>query len=216
MSLNPVIEKLGRPIRLALIGGGPGSFIGRMHRSAARLDGRYDMVAAVLSSNPEKSRSAGLEIGIPADRAYSDVNDMLSAEAARKFGIERPKAAILAATEKVSPAMPATLDAAILAQMARRGQIRGVDVDGPLALDVALSEEAAAVKGVESPVAGNADILIFPDIEAGNIFYKAVTKLAGGRLGAVVAGAAAPCVLTSRADDEETKFLSIVLGCLLG
>ena len=136
-------------------------------------------------------------------------------EAARKFGIERPKAAILAATEKVSPAMPATLDAAILAQMARRGQIRGVDVDGPLALDVALSEEAAAVKGVESPVAGNADILIFPDIEAGNIFYKAVTKLAGGRLGAVVAGAAAPCVLTSRADTEESKFLSIALGCRL-
>ncbi|RKX77418.1 MAG: gfo/Idh/MocA family oxidoreductase [Spirochaetes bacterium] len=88
MSLNPVIEKLGRPIRLALIGGGPGSFIGRMHRSAARLDGRYDMVAAVLSSNPEKSRSAGLEIGIPADRAYSDVNDMLSAEAARKDGAD--------------------------------------------------------------------------------------------------------------------------------
>ncbi len=139
-----------------------------------------------------------------------------AAEAARKFGIERPKAAILAATEKVSPRMPATIDAAVLAQMARRGQIQGVEVDGPLALDVALSEEAARVKGVDSPVAGRADILVFPTIEAGNIFYKAVTKLAGGRLGAVVAGAAAPCVLTSRADDEETKFLSIVLGCLLG
>ncbi len=139
-----------------------------------------------------------------------------AAGAARKFGIERPKAAILAATEKVSPKMPATIDAAVLAQMARRGQIQEVQVDGPLALDVAISGEAARVKGVESPVAGKADILIFPNIEAGNIFYKAVTKLAGGRLGAVVAGAAAPCVLTSRADDEETKFLSIVLGCLLG
>lgn len=139
-----------------------------------------------------------------------------AAEAARKFGIERPKAAVLAATEKVSPRMPATIDAAVLAQMARRGQIQGVEVDGPLALDVAISEEAAKVKGVDSPVAGRADILVFPSIEAGNIFYKAVTKLAGGRLGAVVAGAAAPCVLTSRADDEETKFLSIVLGCLLG
>ncbi len=137
-------------------------------------------------------------------------------QAARKFGIERPRAAVLAATEKVSPAMPATLDGAVLAQMARRGQIGDAEVDGPLALDVALSEEAAAVKGLESPVAGKADILLFPTIEAGNIFYKAVTKLAGGRLGAVVAGAAAPCVLTSRADDEETKFFSIVLGCLLG
>ncbi len=88
MSLNPVIEKLGRPVRLALIGGGPGSFIGRMHRSAARLDGRYDIVAAVLSSNPERARKAGIEIGLPEDRAYSDVTAMLTAEAARDDGAD--------------------------------------------------------------------------------------------------------------------------------
>ncbi len=139
-----------------------------------------------------------------------------AAGAARKFGIDRPKAAVISATEKVSSAMPSTMDGAVLAQMARRGQIGDLEVDGPLALDVALSKDSALVKGIRSPVAGEADILLFPNIEAGNAFYKAVTKLAGGRLGAVVAGAAAPCVLTSRADDEETKFLSIVLGCLLG
>jgi len=88
MSLNPVIEKLGRRIRLALIGGGPGSFIGRMHRSAARLDGRYDIVAAVLSSDPVKSRKAGAEIGLSEERAYSDVDTMLSAEKARENGAD--------------------------------------------------------------------------------------------------------------------------------
>lgn len=88
MSLNPVIETLGRRIRLALIGGGPGSFIGRMHRTAARLDGRYDIVAGVLSSNPDKSRQAGIELGIAADRAYPDVQAMLTAESARKDGVD--------------------------------------------------------------------------------------------------------------------------------
>jgi len=88
MSLNPVIEKLGRPIRLALIGGGPGSFIGRMHRSAGRLDGHYEIVAGVLSSDPEKSRNAGMEIGLPENRSYSDVSDMLSAETKRRDGAD--------------------------------------------------------------------------------------------------------------------------------
>jgi predicted dehydrogenase len=86
MSLNPVIEKIHRPVRLAVIGGGPGSFIGRMHRTAARLDGMYDIVAGVLSSNPEKSHQAGLEIGLDKDRACSDVPAMLSAEAIAAAG----------------------------------------------------------------------------------------------------------------------------------
>ena len=88
MSLNPVIEKLGRPIRLALIGGGPGAFIGRMHRTAARLDGKYDIVAGVLSSKPEKSKTAGIEIGLDPDRAYPDVQTMLAAEKAREDGAD--------------------------------------------------------------------------------------------------------------------------------
>jgi phosphate butyryltransferase len=136
-------------------------------------------------------------------------------EAARSFGIEQPRAALIAASEKISDKMPATTDAALIAQMAACGQIKGAIVDGPLALDVALSPEACEIKGLDSPVGGAADILVFPNIETGNVFYKAATLLAGARLAAVVVGTTAPCVLTSRADDEQTKFLSIALGCRL-
>lgn len=135
--------------------------------------------------------------------------------AARSFGIETPRVAVLAASEKVSERMQATLDAAVLAKMADRGQIKGALVDGPLALDVALSPEACAIKGLKSPVEGAADVLIFPNIETGNVFYKTSSILAGARMAAAVVGTSAPCVLTSRADDEESKFLSIALGCRL-
>ena len=97
----------------------------------------------------------------------------------------------------------------------RASAFPGAIVDGPLALDVALSPEACAIKGLDSPVGGAADILVFPNIESGNVFYKAATLLAGARLAAAVVGTSAPCVLTSRADDEESKFLSIALGCRL-
>ncbi len=135
--------------------------------------------------------------------------------AAHSFGIAEPKVALLAASEKVSERMPATADAAIIAKMAERGQIKGALVDGPLALDVALSPEACATKGLRSAVAGDADVLIFPNIETGNAFYKSATILGGARLAAVVVGASAPCVLTSRADSEESKFFSIAMGCRL-
>ena len=133
-------------------------------------------------------------------------------EVAATLGVENPKVAIIAATEKVSVKMQPTVDAAILRTMAERGQIKGALVDGPLALDVAVSPECCKIKGLKSPVGGDADILIFPNIEAGNSFYKSVTQIAKGRLAAIVAGTAAPCVLTSRADDEDSKFLSIVLA----
>ncbi len=136
-------------------------------------------------------------------------------DAAHAFGIEDPKVALVAATEKVNPKMPACVDAAIITQMNRRGQIAGATVDGPLALDVALSPEACAIKGLASPVGGAADCLLFPDIEAGNVFYKGATILGGGRLAAAVVGTTAPCVLTSRADTEESKYFSIALGCRL-
>ena len=136
-------------------------------------------------------------------------------EAARSFGIAEPRAALIAATEKVSPKMPATQEAAEIAAMAQAGRFPGAIVDGPLALDVALSPEACAIKGLTSSVDGRADILVFPNIETGNIFYKSSTLLAGGRLAAAVVGTTAPCVLTSRADSEESKFLSIALGCRL-
>mgnify|MGYP001093108343 FL=1 len=134
---------------------------------------------------------------------------------AHKLGIEKPKAVLLSAVEKVNPKMASTTESAIIAKMADRGQIKGAIVDGPLALDVAFSEESAKIKGLVSPVAGDADILVFPSIEAGNIFFKTCTYLAKAELGAVVAGATCPCVLTSRGDSEDTKFYSIALASLL-
>jgi phosphate butyryltransferase len=136
-------------------------------------------------------------------------------DAAHAFGIAEPRVALIAATEKVNPKMPACVDAALITQMSRRGQITGAIVDGPLALDVACSPEACAIKGLVSPVDGSADCLVFPNIETGNVFYKATTVLGGARLAAAVVGTTAPCVLTSRADSEESKFLSIALGCRL-
>ena len=135
--------------------------------------------------------------------------------AAHGFGIKQPRAAIIAATEKVNPGMKATVHAAEIAEMARKGKISGAIVDGPLALDVALSPEACRIKGLKSPVAGSADILVFPNIESGNVFYKSSTILAGARLAAVVMGTIVPCVLTSRAASEESKFRSIAMGCRL-
>jgi phosphate butyryltransferase len=136
-------------------------------------------------------------------------------DVAHKLGIDKPKAVFLSAVEKVNPKMPSTTESAIISKMAERGQITGAVVDGPLALDVAFSEESAQIKGIKSPVAGDADILVFPSIEAGNIFFKACTYLAKGELGAIVAGATCPCILTSRSDSEDTKFFSIALGSLL-
>jgi phosphate butyryltransferase len=136
-------------------------------------------------------------------------------DAAHSFGIEKPKVALLAANEKVSDKMPATMDAAIISKMAERGQIKGAIVDGPLALDVALSREACEIKGLVSIVDGDADVLIFPNIETGNVFYMAATVLGGASLAAVVVGTSAPCILTSRADSEDSKFFSIALGCRL-
>jgi phosphate butyryltransferase len=135
-------------------------------------------------------------------------------DVAHRLGIETPKAALICAVEKVNPKMVPTMDAAIISKMADRGQIKNAIVDGPLALDIALSKESADIKGIRSPVAGDADILVFPTIETGNVFFKASTYLAGGELAALVAGADCPCILTSRADSEDSKFYSIALGAL--
>lgn len=136
-------------------------------------------------------------------------------ELAHQLGIDRPRVAAIAAVENVNAEMPATIDAAALAKMADRGQIKGCVVDGPLALDNALVPEAARRKGITSPVAGCADILLMPDIEAGNVLYKALGLLARWPLAAVILGASAPVVLTSRADSDETKFNSIALAAAI-
>lgn len=125
-----------------------------------------------------------------------------------------PKVAILCAVETPNIKMPPTLDAALLAQMNKRNQIQDCLVDGPFALDNAISETAAKIKGIESPVAGDADVLIMPNIEAGNIFGKALTYYAHLRVAHVVMGAKAPILITSRADTAEVKLHSIALGII--
>ncbi len=134
---------------------------------------------------------------------------------AQRLGVEEPKVAILAATEMVNPKIPTTLDAANLAKMADRGQIKGGIVDGPLALDNAISLESARIKGIKSEVAGCADILIAPDIEAGNMLAKALTYFAKARMAGIVVGGKSPLIVASRSDPHETKLVSMALGVLL-
>jgi phosphate butyryltransferase len=135
--------------------------------------------------------------------------------ARKAVGVEKPKVAILGAIEVVNLKMEATIHAALLAKMNERGQIKNCTVDGPFALDNAVSKEAAEHKGIVSPVAGDADVLIMPDIEAGNIFYKAMVFLAGAKVASAIIGAKCPVALTSRADSDETKLLSLALTCLM-
>ncbi|MEO9780605.1 MAG: bifunctional enoyl-CoA hydratase/phosphate acetyltransferase [Sedimentitalea sp.] len=130
------------------------------------------------------------------------------------LGIEQPKAGILSAVETVNPAIPSTLDAAILSKMADRGQITGGLVDGPLAMDNAVDLGAAATKGITSLVAGRADILVAPNMEAGNMLAKELTFLAQARAGGVVMGAKCPIILTSRSDDEQSRLASCAIAAL--
>lgn len=137
-------------------------------------------------------------------------------DVARKLGFERPKAAILAATEKINyPAMPATLDGDILTKMASQGEFGDAEVLGPISLDLAMSREVAACKRFDSPVAGCADILLTPNIEAGNILYKSLSTLGGCTMAAVVVGSRVPVVVPSRGDTDASKFHSIALASLL-
>ena len=134
---------------------------------------------------------------------------------AKSVGVTTPKVAIIAATEQVLSSQPATMEAAQLAKMAERGQIKGCIADGPLALDVAIDLESAQIKGMESPVAGDADCLLFPNIESGNVFYKANSKLVVGvRQAGILVGAKVPCVLSSRADSTDTKLNSIAVAAM--
>lgn len=134
---------------------------------------------------------------------------------AKGIGIEIPNVAVVCAVETVNPDMQATLDASVLSKMCERGQIKGCKVDGPLAIDNAISEEAARHKGIESQVAGNADIILVPNIEAGNVMYKTLTYTSSAKNGGILAGASAPVILTSRADSPESKLYSIALAALV-
>jgi phosphotransacetylase len=133
---------------------------------------------------------------------------------AKAFGVERPKVAILAAVETVNSRMPATLDAAALCKMAERGQIKGGVLDGPLAFDNAISKDAAKTKGIVSEVAGDPDILVAPDLEAGNMVAKQLSFLANADSAGLVLGARVPVILTSRADSLRSRIASCAVAVL--
>ncbi len=134
---------------------------------------------------------------------------------AHALGIEKPKVGMLAASEQTLPKMQACVDAAIISKMAERGQIKGAYVDGPLAFDLMVDAESVKIKKLVSPVAGDVDCVVFPNIESGNVFYKSITRFGGASLGALVVGAKVPAVLSSRGDTTETKMYSIALGATL-
>ena len=134
---------------------------------------------------------------------------------AHSVDIDNPKVAVVCAKEKVNPKMPATVEAKELEEMNKRGEISGCIVGGPFALDNAVSKDAAELKGINHPVAGDADIILAPDIEGGNILYKALNFLAKSKSAGIIVGAKAPVVLTSRADSDEAKLNSIAFAVLM-
>ena len=136
-------------------------------------------------------------------------------EACHKIGIDNPKVAVIAAVEVVNAKMEATVHAAMLKTMSDRKQFNGCIVDGPLAIDNAINKEAAEHKGIESVVAGDCDMILAPNLEAGNMFYKSLNFLGGASVAAVIMGAAVPIVLTSRADSESSKMHSIALAAAM-
>lgn len=134
---------------------------------------------------------------------------------ARFLGITTPKVGLQAASEQTLPKIPSCADAAIISKMADRGQIKGANIEGPLGFDLIIDKESAEIKGIDCDVCGDADCILFPNIEAGNVFYKTLVKLMGSELCAIVMGARVPCVLTSRGDSERSKLYSIALAALL-
>jgi phosphate butyryltransferase len=135
-------------------------------------------------------------------------------QTANTLGIEEPKVALLAPSEQLLPKVVSSVEAAALSEMGQNGELAKALYQGPLALDVAIDPESVKIKKLTGPVAGDADCLLFPNIESGNVFFKACTKFGGAELAAMVAGPTAPCVLTSRGDTALTKKYSIALACL--
>lgn len=205
---------------------------GRAHILMKGMVGTADYLRAILDKNDGLRKGTLLShIGFFESKFYhkliavTDAAQNIQPELADKVAIinnavdlfhrlsnENPKIAVLAAIEGVNPKMPATLDAAALTVMNQRNQIKGCTIDGPLALDNAISKEAAEHKGIISEVAGDADLLFAPNIEVGNVLYKSITYFGGASVAAIILGATVPIVLTSRADNERSKLLSIALA----
>lgn len=155
----------------------------------------------------------GVNIHPTADQKLQIIQNAV--DVAHRLGVQDPKVALLAASELLSPHIPAALDALALAKMAEQGWVEGALVDGPLALDTAVSPEAAAIAEAKGPVAGHADILIVPDVDTGNMVAKVITFFVQGRMAGVVMGARVPLVISSRADLHEVKLVSMALGVVL-
>jgi phosphotransacetylase/acyl dehydratase len=214
-----------RAVELAVKGEVDGLMKGSLHtdelmgavvKSALRTDRR--MSHCFLMSTPAYPRpfiitDAALNIA----PTLLDKADIIrnAVDLAHAFGVAEPRVAILAAVETINPNMPATLDAAALCKMADRGQIAGAVLDGPLAFDNAVSVAAARTKGITSPVAGSADILVVPDLEAGNMLAKQLEYLGGAASAGIVLGARVPIVLTSRADPREARIASCAVALVL-
>jgi phosphate butyryltransferase len=165
------------------------------------------------SSYPRLFMVSDAAVNIAPDLDAKIAITMNAAAVAHKIGYKRPKVALISAIEKVNyESMPSSVDAAVIAKMAERGQLGELIADGPLAIDNALSEEACTIKGIHSPVGGSADILIVPNIETGNVLYKGLTLIGNARVAGILVGTRVPVVLTSRADSEDSKFLSILLA----
>lgn len=138
-----------------------------------------------------------------------------SVKMAHTLGISEPKVALISATEKVSPTMTNTIDYALICKMAERGQISGCTIDGPLDIFLACDPQAGEIKGVQSPIGGDADILIFPNLETANAFYKGLMLFAGGELAGLIQGTSKPVVVMSRSESENSKYYCIALSCLM-
>lgn len=153
---------------------------------------------------------AGMNISPTLDEKIDIINNALITAA--QLGYDQPKVALISAIELINPKMQSTVDAALISHMNQRKQITGGIIDGPFALDNAINKEAALHKGLTSEVAGDADILVMPQIEAGNVLYKSLTYLAGADVASMVVGAKIPIILSSRADKSSDKYHSIVLA----
>ncbi|RIH63379.1 phosphate butyryltransferase [Mariniphaga sediminis] len=134
---------------------------------------------------------------------------------AQSLGIEKPKVAVVAPTEQIIISIQSCMDGATIAKMSEHGQIEGGLVDGPMALDVAINRDSATIKGFTSPVAGDADCLLFPNIDAANVFYKTNSKLCKAQMAGIIAGAKVPAIVSSRGDSEKTKLNSIAVASLI-
>lgn len=151
---------------------------------------------------------------------YPDLQQKISMtryliQTAQSLGIEKPKVAVIAPTEQIIISIQSCMDGATIAKMSEHGQIEGGEVDGPMALDVAINRNSASIKGFTSPVAGDADCLLFPNIDAANVFYKTNSKLCNAQMAGIIAGAKVPAVVVSRGDSERIKFNSIAMASLI-